>query len=75
MQGGQGSRRHLSDLEEDQAHYSFVFLRARMQSMLVIKFVVSFYSVVSIKNTVSLEDTEITLNFIILVIQIHVHHV
>lgn len=43
--------------------------------MLVIKLVVSFYSVVSIKNSVSLEVTEITLNFIILVIQIKVHDV
>ena len=43
--------------------------------MLVIKLVVSFYSVVSIKNSVSLEDTEITLNFVILVIQIKVHDV
>lgn len=34
-----------------------------------------FYSVVSIKNSVSLEDTEITLNFIVLVIQIKVYDV
>lgn len=49
---GQGvcveNRLHLSDLAEDQAHYSFVFPWTRMQYMLVIKLVVSFYSVVSI---------------------------
>lgn len=74
-QGGKERKLHLSDLAEDQAHYRFVFLWTRRQSMFVIKLVVSFYSVVSIKNSVPLEDTEITLNFIILVIQIKVYDV